>query len=196
MLFFSLAGRSLDLLGEIAVALDASDSSAASPSEKPLACDGIDHGVPTGRVHALADSAEAFNRTLQDNQSDHIGHGDGAKVFDAGRALYEELVELPVGERRALVKMTEAYNHMMQPGDPAMPRLEIAIGEDAFIAQLKITYPIPFDYDGKGQPLSYYTENFTYDGRGMCAQAPQNPMVRFGSEPRLGFAIELPSLGR
>ena len=178
------------------MAFDAPERTADKPPERVLACDGIDHGLPVGRVHALADRAEAFNNTLQANQSDHIGHGDGTKVFDAGRELYEELAKLPVGERRALVKMAEAYNRMMQPGDPAMPRLEIAIGADAFIDQLKITYPIAFDYDGKGQPLSYFTEKFTYDGKGMCAQAPQNPLVRFGSEPRRGFEIELPSLAR
>jgi hypothetical protein len=168
------------------------DTAANSPS----ACDGIDHGLPAGRVHALADRAEAFNNTLQANQSDHFNHGDGRKVFDAGQKLYEELVELPVGERRALVKMAEAYNRMMQPGDPAMPKLEIAIGADAFIDQLKISYPVPFNFDGKGQPTSFFTELFTYDGKGMCAQAPLNPLVRFGSEPRQRFEIELPSLAR
>ena len=157
-------------------------------------CDGVDHGVSGARVHALNEAAQSFNQVLHDNQSDRPDHGDGQKVFDAGRAFYEELTQLPVGERRALVKLAEAYNQALSKSDQAMPKLTVTIDADAFLEQVKISYPVPFALDAKGVPSAYFAEDFTYNGRGMCAESHPGSTDFTPVNKQPSFEIELPSL--
>jgi len=171
-----------------------------SPTPEPKACDGIDHGLPANRVGALVDEALAFNRVLKASEDDRPGKGDAARVEEAGGALYHELINLPVGERQALLKYVEAYNKMDAGNDPAMPTVSADIDSNAFLESLTVKFPYPFYSDQASQEKAiksgekgkdFVSEEFVFQGWGMCAKFSQLPPEY--PAPPLHPWIELPA---
>jgi len=142
------------------------------------ACDGIDHGVTPGRKNALIIDADKFNQALKSNEMDGTGRGNLSAAEAAGKAFYEELTQLPIGERKELLRLAEAQNKDLSAGDPAMPTIEKTMRADGFLEEFKINYPEPHYPEDKGAPLhrtdekaTHFTpEQFVYQGDPMCAQ--------------------------
>ncbi len=148
------------------------------PQKADLSCDGKDHGVPPERVNALSNDAYNFNQVLKANQSDGTGKGNFQVAMAAGQAFYDELIQLPIGERKALLQFAEAYNKEAKVGDPAMPTIEKAINANGFLENLTIEYPEPFYPDATGKhshhagekAKNFSPEKFVYQGSPMCAE--------------------------
>jgi hypothetical protein len=147
------------------------------PSEQR--CDGIDHGLPEARVAPLINDAYSYNKALQANELDGTGKGNSQTAVDAGKAFYEELVQLPIGERRALLSYAETFNKGLADKDPAMPTLKPHLDSDGFLRDLTVSYPIPVYSTSAEQksaesmhekPKEFVAEDFVYQGRGMCAE--------------------------
>lgn len=162
-------------------------------------CDGKDHGVTAARLAQLHSEARAYNELLR---VDALGSGHDAAAgkassefykylsatpdatsksndpaFDASKAFYEQLAELPVGEAKALAKLTMQENQLMVAADKAMPRLHISMESDSFIDKMTVDFPYPMEYD------------FHYLGR--CTEFKPWNGVSPGATP----GIELPGLG-
>jgi hypothetical protein len=184
------------------VLLGASILMSDSPPAASTPCDGIDHGLPPDRVGALDHDAYNFNQVLKANETDGTGKGNLQVALAAGRAFFEELADLPVGERKALLKLAESYNKMEQNGDPAMPTIDHKMDSDAFLEHLIVRYPEPFYPEAAGQhrdhtgekASQFAAEFFDYQGRGMCAEYPQPGATSTFSAPAPWPDITLPSL--
>jgi hypothetical protein len=166
-------------------------------------CDGIDHGVPEAHVPALVNDAYGYNRVLQANEMDGSGKGDLHAAFDAGKAFYQELVQLPVGERRALLHFAQTYNSAFAEKDPAMPTLNPQMDSDGFLEKLKVKYPIPFYSTEAERKIAennhqkakdFVAEFFDYQGWGMCTQFKSFDPDAAQSKQQTWPNIELPTL--
>jgi hypothetical protein len=134
------------------------------------ACDGIDHGTTPERLKELQDEAHAFNNLLRVNETEGHGKKHAAQVADAekvfydllpvtqttadksdegsdeGRALhaskslYEQATQLPVGERKALLKATLEENAAMASKDPLFPALTLSMYPDTFVKSIDVAY--------------------------------------------------------
>jgi hypothetical protein len=165
------------------------------------ACDGKDHGVTPERQEALNREAVAFNQLLRASDSLPPGPSRDAVIRDAnkvlddflpkqrpwesshnlimdygdtGEALYHQLIEMPVGERKALIKALTDYNRSMADADKEhrMPNFSTNIDDRGFFSKMHYGY--------------YEVGNW-----GMCAQFeppdPSKPSVP--SQNDLSFSI-------
>jgi hypothetical protein len=163
---------------------------------KPAVCDGKDHGVTAERMEQLKAEADAFNRLLQASKFDAKGPDHDAaarqssadfykfmprqpeknqqsnegRAFDASKAFYEQLTNLPVGERKVLVSLAQEQNKAMHAQDDGMPELQISMNSHAFIDDVTVKYPWIRARDIRTNEMGYAREYFTFKYRGMCAQ--------------------------
>ena len=177
------------------------------PSDAPQRCDSVEHAVTPDRVQVLNHDAYALNETLKANESDGTGKGNVQAALEAGKAFYQELAEIPVGERKLLLKLAIAYNQMEQIGDPAMPTIPPDLNKldsTGYLPNFEIHYPDPITPEeaGKAPPppgqkaTQFGAEYFRYAYLGMCdIEQPPGPYSSYNS-PDPNGEILLPSLHR
>ncbi|MDR3617143.1 MAG: hypothetical protein P4L53_26550 [Candidatus Obscuribacterales bacterium] len=165
---------------------------------QPAACDGIDHGTTAARLKELQDEAHAFNNLLRVNETVAHGEkhatqvAEASKVFydllpathttldktdegsNEGRALhasqsfYEQVTQLPVGERKALLKATMDENAAIAAKDHLFPAMTVSMAPDTFVNSINVAY--------RGDTGMQFT--FSYMG-GQCTEfskpKPEDP---------------------
>jgi hypothetical protein len=145
------------------------NSDTCEPSARP---------VTPARELVLGRDAQNFNNVLKDNEMDGTGKGNEQVAEKAVKAFYDELIGLPVGERRELLRLAEADNAVAQKGDPAMPTIDKALDSNGFLERLSVNYPEPWYPETKGKQHSHVGEKAThytplelrYGGDPMCAE--------------------------
>ncbi|HEY9790434.1 MAG TPA: hypothetical protein V6D22_08545 [Candidatus Obscuribacterales bacterium] len=148
------------------------------PAEsKSARCDGKDHGVTPERLSELRSEADAFNRLLQASKFDaprvEDQQSNENRAFNASKAFYEQLTQLPIGERKALASLAQEQNQTMHAQDDGMPELKIEIDSHAFIDDVTVKYPWIRARDIRTNEMGYAREYFTFHYRGMCAEFEQ-----------------------
>jgi hypothetical protein len=137
---------------------------------QPAACDGIDHGTTPARLKELQDEAHAFNNLLRVNETVAHGEKHATQVAEAGKAFYdllpathttldkgdegsdegralhasqsfyEQVTQLPVGERKALLKATMDENTAIAAKDHLFPALSLSMDADTFVNSINVAY--------------------------------------------------------
>jgi hypothetical protein len=184
----------------------------------PAVCDGLDHGVTPERLEQLRAEADAFNRLLKISEpgsqgSEHDAEAqravadfyqflpsqpteaktDEARAFEASKAFYEQLTNLPIGERRALADLAQRQNQSLVAGDDAMPILKISMNAGAFIDDLTVKYPWLRARDIVTNQMGWAREDFTFHYRGMCAASSASDYrVGQGSSFSIDGTVGLP----
>ncbi len=180
---------------------------------QPAACDGIDHGTTPARLKELKEEAHAFNNLLRVNEQEAHGKkhenqaadadkafydllpatittadttyqaSDEGRAFHASQSFYEQVTQMPVGERKALLKATMDENAAMAAKDPLFPAMTLSMDSSTFVNSINVQY--------RGAPGLEF--NFSYMG-GQCTEfsspKPADPPI----VTRPGWSIELPSL--
>ena len=192
--------------------------SGALAETAPQTCDGKDHGVSPARLEQLRSEAHAFNQLLRVNEGGEHGsghdlaateasksfyaflskpagdaHSNEDRAFEASKAFYEQVTELPIGERRAILQAATQENQELAKTDNALPILDLKVDSNAFINELDVKYLFPTAHDKNGKGKDFAREDFTFGYLGMCAEFKtpdpgQPPMV---VSP--GWSIELPT---
>ncbi len=172
---------------------------ANSGAEKdPGRCDTKDRGVTPERLVVLQNEAHAFNQMLRAHEpgprtvarKEEIAkadkdfyaflpgdHSQSVGSFDASKAFYEQLTQLPIGERKKLLELTGKENEEMHAADPKMPLMVVDMYPDAFIKSL--------DFQMRGE---YYTFQYL----GMCAELKEETPNQY-PEARRGWGFTLPT---
>jgi hypothetical protein len=165
----------------------------SAPIGDPGVCDTHDHGVTPQRLPALQAEAHAFNHLLLVSEDGHKGPAHRAEVekanedfyaflpvghdlkggsFEASKAFYEQVTQLPIGERKKLLELTKSENEELHLHNPSIPQMVLDMDSSAFINAL--------DFQ-----RGAYAYHFAYVG-GMCAEVPDfdanNPPGRSGWE--------------
>jgi hypothetical protein len=193
---------------------------------QPAACDGIDHGTTPSRLEQLQKEGHAFNQLLRVNEVDAHGKNHATQVseankafydllpstqtttdtsddgsnegraFHASKSLYEQATQLPVGERKALLKATMEENAALSATDHALPVMTLSMDSDSFLNSLDVAYPVPIGAEKNGKTQSYGTGEvftFSYMG-GQCTEwktpGPDDPPIVTAP----AWSITLPSL--
>jgi hypothetical protein len=137
---------------------------------QPAACDGKDHGTTPARLKELQEEAHAFNNLLRVNEAEGHGQkhatqvadadkafydllpatqttldktdegSDEGRAFHASKSFYEQVTQLPVGERKALLKATTDENAAIAAKDPLFPALTLSMDSDTFVNSIDVAY--------------------------------------------------------
>jgi hypothetical protein len=137
---------------------------------QPAACDGIDHGTTPARLKELQDEAHTFNNLLRVNETEAHGKNhanqaadtdkaffdllpvthttedksnegsDEGRAFHASQSFYEQVTQLPVGERKALLKATMDENAAIAAKDPTFPVLTLNMDSSTFVNSINVQY--------------------------------------------------------
>ncbi|HEY9778510.1 MAG TPA: hypothetical protein V6C81_32430 [Planktothrix sp.] len=170
-----------------------------SPAGDPGKCDTKDRGVTPARLEVLKNEAHAFNEflrvtegtpsktrnkaTIQQDEKDFYsylpGHHDlTGDSFDAAKAFWEQVTELPIGERRQLLALTQAENDEIRKTNSKMPHMVLNMDSSAFINSLNFEMTNGYEY--------------TFGARGMCAEIPDfDPNQNYQQR---GWGFDLPTL--
>jgi hypothetical protein len=180
---------------------------------QPAACDGIDHGTTAARLKELQDEAHAFNNLLRVNETVAHGAQHATQVVEAGKAFYdllpatqttldktdeggnegrafhasksfyEQVTQLPVGERKALLKATMDENAAIAAKDHLFPALTLSMDADTFVNSINVAY--------RGDSGMQFT--FGYMG-GQCTEFAQPKPEDPPTVTAPFWSITLPSL--
>jgi hypothetical protein len=165
----------------------------ANESEIPASnrCDGIARPVTPERLGQLEQDARNLNAELYKYRSDgpHSLHIDEAEA--AGKKFWEELVRVPISERRALLDFVTTQNRELTKEDLSMPSLTAKMDSHAFLESFTIKYPMPFSLDAQGKVKDYIPMHLVSQGWGMCAEFKQ-PDPKY-PVPRRDPGIEIPT---
>ena len=162
-------------------------------------CDGIARPVTPERLGQLEQDARNFNTELYKNRAEgpHTLHIDEAEA--AGKKFWQELVHVPISERRALLEIVTSQNRELTKNDPAMPSLTAKMDSHAFLESFTIKYPMPFSVDAQGKVADYIPMQLVNQGWGMCAEFKQ-PDPKYpapGKDPGIEFpTFQFPFLKR
>lgn len=151
---------------------------ASTPETAPKACDGKDHGLSPEQKAAVDAQAHAFNLKLQGLETDKRGNSHFDAAADATNAFWRQLGELPIAERREMIKAFEQENQEMAKVDPALPTMKIKIDSDAFMEGASVAYPEAGTFDKHHHVKEYWPSRLEYQSYGMCAEFDEDAMNR------------------
>jgi hypothetical protein len=135
------------------------------------------------RVSETTPPGAAHNSAMLEANKDFYAFLPGALdlkggSYEASKAFYEQVTQLPIGERRKLLDLTKAENEEIHGHNAKMPLMVLDMGSDAFINSL----------DFHMGPMEY-----TFHYLGMCAEIPDFDQ----SNPTAGqrsWGFDLPTL--
>jgi hypothetical protein len=142
----------------------------------PAACDGKDHGLTPKQKADVDAQAHAFNLKLQGLETDKHGNEHYGQIYDATNAFWHQLGQLPVAERREMIKAFEQENQELAKTDPALPTMKVQIDSDAFMESATVNIPEAGAFDKHHLVKNYWSSALVYPSYGMCAEFDQDAL--------------------
>ncbi len=153
----------------------------------PAACDGKDYGLTPQRKAEVDAQAHNLNLKLQGLETEKNGKTHLDEADQAGNAFWKQLGEVPIAERRELIKAFERENKELAKTDPALPTMTVKMDSDAFMESASLNYPMPFSMDKHHQVKTYGTMSVQYQSYGMCAEFDDKAPMPSQASQRDGF---------